>query len=204
MITAPLFGLAPTYTLAVVFRSLSGLFNGNIGVAKAYAREICDDTNSSKIFSYLGFAWGMGVMIGPTLGGVLSHPDKHFPYLFSSEGFWRDHPYFLPMFVKYYVYSSVISFVGLIIGFFVLEDSKRQPSKRRKVIWSLFYNQTFVICAVVYAISGLAFLGFQEVFPFFCKARRRNGGLGWVDEGNIGLVQSSGGLSVIFFQVISI
>jgi len=41
-ITAPLFGLAPNYTLAVIFRSLSGLINGNVGVAKAYAREISD------------------------------------------------------------------------------------------------------------------------------------------------------------------
>mmetsp|Transcript_37532 Transcript_37532/g.6749 ORF Transcript_37532/g.6749 Transcript_37532/m.6749 type:complete len:121 (+) Transcript_37532:295-657(+) len=114
-ITAPLFGIAPTYTLAVVFRCISGLVNGNVGVAKAYAREITDDTNSGKLFSYLGFSWGLGVMIGPVMGGLLSHPSRRLPFLEGS--LFDDYPYLLPMLT-----NAIISFVGLIIGFFSIHD----------------------------------------------------------------------------------
>lgn len=100
VITAPLFGLAPTYNYALLFRSLSGLLNGNVGVAKAYAREISDDTNCSKVFSLLGFSWGIGVMIGPMLGGFLSHPTRRAPQIFVPGGFWDTYPYLLPMLFK--------------------------------------------------------------------------------------------------------
>lgn len=100
IITAPLFGFAPTYTLAIIFRSISGLVNGNVGVAKAYAREITDDTNCTKMFSYLGFSWGLGVVIGPVLGGVLSHPSRRLPSVFTETGIFGEHPYLLPMLTK--------------------------------------------------------------------------------------------------------
>lgn len=59
----------------------------------------------------------------------------------------------------------------------------------------------FTVCTIVYSLSGLAFLGFQEVFTFWCKTRVSNGGLGWNDESHIGMIQSAGGISVIVFQL---
>mmetsp|Transcript_28943 Transcript_28943/g.28634 ORF Transcript_28943/g.28634 Transcript_28943/m.28634 type:complete len:165 (-) Transcript_28943:607-1101(-) len=160
VITAPLFGLAPNYTWAIIFRSISGLVNGNTGVAKAYATEITDDTNSAKLFSYLGFSWGIGVMLGPILGGGLSRISDKIPSIFSPDGFWGDYPYFLPMLT-----SSFISLIGLVIGYFVLNETNRKV-KVLKSPWLLTKNSNFLTCTTIYAVSGLSFLSFQEVFPF--------------------------------------
>ena len=37
--------------MAISFRVLSGLFNGNLGVIKSVVREIADNTNQAKAFS---------------------------------------------------------------------------------------------------------------------------------------------------------
>lgn len=100
VVTAPLFGFARSFQEALIYRLLSGLINGNIVVSRAYAREISDNTNSSKIFSALGFSWGLGIVIGPMLGGVLSHPSRRLPIIFTPGGFWDEFPYLLPMLMK--------------------------------------------------------------------------------------------------------
>lgn len=196
ILTAPLFGLAPTYTLAVLFRSLSGLINGNLGVAKAYTKEVTDDTNCVRAFSYLGFAWGLGVIIGPLLGGSLSHIAERLPNVFAPGGFWGAHPYLLPMLVL-----SAVSGVGLVIGWFSIEDAP-VLGKRTVKMEVLLRNKEFLLCTSIYAVAGLAFLGFQEVFPFWCKAVPESGGLGIRDESTIGAIQASGGLSVMVFQLL--
>ena len=54
------FGLSTSYWMAVATRSLSGLLNGNIGVAKSVLGEITDKTNQSRAFSVFGFVYGLG------------------------------------------------------------------------------------------------------------------------------------------------
>jgi len=84
-ISVLLFGFSEDLVWAIVTRSLSGFLNGNVGVAKCYLLEISDDTNSAKAFSVLGLNWGIGVIIGPIIGGFLSHPvDKH-PHIFPDS-----------------------------------------------------------------------------------------------------------------------
>ncbi|CAG9312749.1 unnamed protein product [Blepharisma stoltei] len=195
VITAPLFGLAPSYLWALIFRSLSGLMNGNIGVAKAYVTEITDETNSAKLFSLLGFSWGLGIMIGPAIGGWLSRISDKFPDSFGSDSFWGKYPHFLPILVL-----SLISLIGLIIGYFALLEPTRKIKKYGSSR-QLLKNSNFLVITSIYAISGLSFLSFQEVFPLWCRALMKNGGLGWESEGDIGIIQSLGGGFVIIFQL---
>ncbi len=60
--------------MAIITRMLNGLANGNLGVARSYLREITDETNQGKCAGILSLAYGAGVIIGPTLGGLLSQP----------------------------------------------------------------------------------------------------------------------------------
>ncbi|CAG9334929.1 unnamed protein product [Blepharisma stoltei] len=195
VITAPLFGIAPTYLWAVIFRCLNGLANGNTGIIRAYATEITDVTNSAKLFSYMGISWGVGITIGPSIGGSLSRISEKIPSVFSSDGFFSDHPYFLPMLA-----SSFISLIVLIVGYYVLDETNKK-TKTKKSILLLCKNKHFLICAVIYAMTGLLFTSFSEVFTFWCRALKSNGGLGWNDESNVGIVQSFGGGSIMISQI---
>ncbi|KAG0001791.1 hypothetical protein BGZ79_004143 [Entomortierella chlamydospora] len=113
------FGLSKSLAWAITSRSMCGLLNGNVGVAKSMLGEIADHTNQSQAFSIFGFAWGIGMIVGPVLGGYLANPAKNFPEIFGNWQFFIEYPYFLPCFV-----AAVGSVVGFIVGYFFLEETK--------------------------------------------------------------------------------
>lgn len=47
------YSLSQTYAQAVLFRSLGGLLNGNIGITKTYMGEVTDSSTQSRGFSLL-------------------------------------------------------------------------------------------------------------------------------------------------------
>ncbi|MGE5601789.1 MAG: MFS transporter [Nitrososphaerales archaeon] len=60
--------------LGVMFvaRLLSGLTGGNITVAQAYISDVTDAKNRAKGLGLIGAAFGLGFIIGPAMGGLLS------------------------------------------------------------------------------------------------------------------------------------
>ena len=88
------FGLSKTFWSMVVFRSIQGICNGNIGVAKSVMAEISDSTTIVYVFSTIIPMWVTGTTLGPIIGGLLARPAEHWR-LFDAH-FWRVHPYFLP------------------------------------------------------------------------------------------------------------
>ncbi|KAF9430338.1 hypothetical protein BGZ94_007340, partial [Podila epigama] len=123
-ITILLFGLSKTLIWAIVTRSLCGLLNGNVGVAKSMLGEIADASNQAQAFSIFGFAWGIGMIIGPVLGGYLANPAKTFPEIFGDWQFFIDYPYFLPCLV-----AALGSVIGFIVGYFFLEETKSRDKR---------------------------------------------------------------------------
>ncbi|KAF9085796.1 hypothetical protein BGX29_001770 [Mortierella sp. GBA35] len=113
------FGLSKSLAWAVISRSMCGLLNGNVGVAKSMLGEIADSTNQSQAFSVFGFAWGIGMIVGPVLGGYLANPAKNFPEIFGDWEFFIKYPYFLPCFV-----AAMGSVVGFTVGYFFLKETK--------------------------------------------------------------------------------
>ncbi len=60
--------------LGVMFisRIFSGLTGGNITVAQAYIADVTDARNRAKGMGLIGAAFGLGFILGPAIGGVLS------------------------------------------------------------------------------------------------------------------------------------
>ena len=57
MISINIFGLATDYSTAIFGRALWGFLNGNLGIAKTYISEICNDytqTTGFAIFQTVG------------------------------------------------------------------------------------------------------------------------------------------------------
>ncbi|ORY08249.1 MFS general substrate transporter [Basidiobolus meristosporus CBS 931.73] len=113
-----LFGFSKSLAWAIVTRCICGLLNGSVGVIKSMVAEITDSTNQSVAFSLLPLMWGVGSIIGPTLGGLLAQPAKQYPSVFGQWEFFHTYPYFLPCFV-----SSSISLFGLVVAYFYLEET---------------------------------------------------------------------------------
>ncbi len=67
-----LLGFANTLWILFVARILDGLTGGNISVAQAYISDVTDAKNRAKGLGMIGAAFGLGFIIGPASGGLLS------------------------------------------------------------------------------------------------------------------------------------
>lgn len=65
--------------LAILFlsRILDGVTGGNISVAQAYITDITDEKNRARGLGLIGAAFGLGFIIGPAAGGVLSAGERY-------------------------------------------------------------------------------------------------------------------------------
>uniref|UniRef100_A0A453HQ71 Major facilitator superfamily (MFS) profile domain-containing protein n=1 Tax=Aegilops tauschii subsp. strangulata TaxID=200361 RepID=A0A453HQ71_AEGTS len=90
-----LFGLSVTYWMAIATRFLLGALNGLLGPMKAYAIEVCRPEHEPLALSLVSTAWGIGLIIGPALGGYLALPAEKYPNIFSPDSLFGRFPYFL-------------------------------------------------------------------------------------------------------------
>ncbi|KAJ3976406.1 major facilitator superfamily domain-containing protein [Lentinula raphanica] len=127
------FGLSTQYRDLMIFRSIQGAFNGNIGVSKTILAELSDSTNIAQIFSLAPMIWGMGVIMGPSIGGVLANPEEQFPSTLGKIALLRAHPFFLPCAVV-----ALFAFLFFLVALIGLKETHRvrkqlEPAKSKRV-----------------------------------------------------------------------
>lgn len=120
MITMAMFGLSQSFWFALVVRGMNGALNGLTATAKAYLSDVTDKTNQSVAFSFLGLAWGIGAITGPTIGGFLSDPVTKYPKLFGNLVLFKKFPYLLPC-----LFCSVVMLLGFICCAFCMKEKKK-------------------------------------------------------------------------------
>lgn len=185
------FGLSGSLAMAVIARFLAGAGNGNIAVAKAYIGDISEDEEVAARMGMLGAAFGLGFMIGPFIGGILSDPATGFGGPFDSQ-FWMDYPYLLPC-----IFSSAMSAIALMLAIFKLPESlppeSRSVSKKSPInhLGETFSRITSVmrmpIIASLVNVNFLFLIGFTMMhgtFILFTSMDPESGGLGWSERDN--------------------
>ena len=65
-------GLATELWMIFAARAFAGLMAGNIGVASAMMADITSAENRARGMGLIGAAFGLGLVLGPMLGGLLS------------------------------------------------------------------------------------------------------------------------------------
>ena len=104
------YGLASTWQVAVFWRLVSGILNGNVGVLRTMISEIVQEKKyQSRAFLLLPMCFNIGTIIGPVLGGILADPVGSYPSIFGPRswlggedgvGWMKKWPYALPNFVS--------------------------------------------------------------------------------------------------------
>jgi DHA1 family tetracycline resistance protein-like MFS transporter len=151
---------ANTFIIVILFfaRILDGLTAGNLTVAQAYISDVTDAKDRARGLGLLGAAFGLGFIIGPAVGGLLSK---------SS--------YSLPAFI-----AAGISFLNLIQIFFVLPESLTEKLRREM---GEMQRPPFTLKALVAALHrpivgpllnvrfffSLAFSTFQSIFALYAQ-----------------------------------
>ncbi|KAJ5550835.1 hypothetical protein N7461_005533 [Penicillium sp. DV-2018c] len=130
------FGFSRSFATAMVFRTLGGALNSNIGVMRTLIAEIIAEKRfQSRAFLLLPMCFNIGVIIGPILGGSLADPVNSFPQIFGpgsllggKEGvWWMQHwPYALPN-----VLSAVFILASFLAVFFGLDETHEVARYRK-------------------------------------------------------------------------
>ncbi|OQE46193.1 hypothetical protein PENCOP_c001G03165 [Penicillium coprophilum] len=130
------FGFSRSFATAMVFRTLGGILNSNVGVMRTLVAEIIAEKKyQSRAFLLLPMCFNIGVIIGPILGGSLADPINSFPQFFGpgstfggKEGVWwmQRWPYALPNLL-----SAIFIFASFLAVFLGLDETHEIARYRR-------------------------------------------------------------------------
>ncbi|CAI0410479.1 unnamed protein product [Linum tenue] len=207
-----IFGLSLNFWMAVISRFMLGFLNGLLGPIKAYASEIFRNEHQALGLSTITTAWGIGLIIGPALGGFLAQPAEKYPALFSKDSLFGRFPYFLP--------SLAISLLagGVTIASCWLPETLHTHKEKRaacddsfdaletasgeqkKQAASLLRNWPLMSSIMVYCIFSLHDMAYTEIFSLWAVSPIKLGGLGYSTE-NVGEVLAVSGFGLLVFQL---
>ena len=77
-------GLSTVLPLLFFGRIFDGITGGNISTAQAYIADVTSKKNRAKGMALVGVAFGLGFILGPAIGGILSRWGTHVPFFFVS------------------------------------------------------------------------------------------------------------------------
>lgn len=79
-----LFGVAGALWVLFLSRLVAGITGGSLSTASAYIVDVSKPEELANAFSLTGMAWGIGLVLGPALGGALGQYDLRAPAFFSA------------------------------------------------------------------------------------------------------------------------
>lgn len=180
-----LFAEARSALMLFAARILDGATGGNISVAQAVISDSTTARARTKAFGYLGASFGVGFILGPLLGGVLSEISLATPFYFSAA----------------------LSFTGALLTYFFLKETntsrdkhvaQRRPlfdftvpfkSLRRPVIG------TTILIGLLMAIAQFSMIiGFQTFNVDVLKLSPLHIGLFFTSFGAVGIIMQLAGL----------
>lgn len=75
---------APNLLWLVIGRAISGMFGASFTTAAAYIADISTDENRARNFGMIGAAFGVGFILGPAIGGLISDWGVRAPFLVAA------------------------------------------------------------------------------------------------------------------------
>ncbi|EFJ31897.1 hypothetical protein SELMODRAFT_408218 [Selaginella moellendorffii] len=204
-----LFGLSTNFWMAVTTRFILGCFNGMLGVVQAYASELCNEEQQPLGLSVVGTAWGLGLIVGPAVGGYLAQPALKFPSVFASGSLFDRFPYLLQA-----LCISSIAVFGLFVVCLLpetlhrkssvpkvedLEKSNPLDSKEDKVE-SIFRNWPLMAATTLYCLWSLHDMAYSELFSLWSVSPKSYGGLGFTSS-QVGSVLAVAGCAMLGAQL---
>jgi MFS family permease len=154
-----LLGLADSLLLIFLAVLIDGLTGSNLTTAHAYIADVTTSENRARGMSMVGAAFGLGLMAGPALGGLLSGYGLHIPALTAAA----------------------LAFANTLFGILVLPESLPPERRETKPISQIFawggqfmefFRQAKIRkFLIALFLLNLAFAGLQTNFPLYSNQR---------------------------------
>lgn len=183
-ISLALFASAQSIWQLFVSRILDGITGGNNAVAQAVIADTIEGPERAKAFGMLGAAFGVGFLLGPAIGGLLS--EWHL-----SAPFW---------------FASALALGATVFGYFFLNESlpkaERKPPKLKMIDFGSLLDALkhpvlggiFVMSFVMMLASNSFYIGFQAYTVDVLALSPKS----------IGILFAASGLVNIFVQMVGI
>lgn len=162
-----LMGVAHTLTLLFVARIIDGVTGGNISTALAYIADVTPPEDRSRGMGIVGAAFGLGFVVGPALGGLMSHISLGAPFLCAG---------------------ALATANAVALWFFLPESlppERRHQAHHRPSVWAVFREgdrRTLTLTLATYFFMTVAFSLLTATYPLFTERRF---GFGAVQNGYI-------------------
>jgi DHA1 family tetracycline resistance protein-like MFS transporter len=151
--------MAMAQSLAMLFvaRIVDGLSGGNISTARAYVADVTEPKDRARAFGIIGAAFGLGFILGPAMGGLLSKISYTAPIwaaaavtLVAAVMAWA----WLPETVRRTAADSGMPFRNL-------GAMLQRPGLRRVLVIDFFYWFSFAVFQTTFALFASRRFGFD-------------------------------------------
>ena len=151
-----IFGIGGALWILYLSRIIDGFTGGNVSVASAIISDISSPKERTRNLGIIGAAFGLGFIIGPVIGGVLSNISLSAPAYAAG----------------------IFSIAAAVVGFFILPESLPKENRDNSKIVLKDLNPTVSIgkfisrsmlgmLLIVFLIVNFTFNGFTVTFPVF-------------------------------------
>ena len=107
--------------LLLISRAVAGFAGGNFSIAQAAIADVSDPQDRAKNFGLMGAAFGLGIIVGPVLGGWLTNVTGD-----AGAPFW---------------FAGVLGIVNVIFLSWLLPETNRHPRAEKSFsIWKGVHN----------------------------------------------------------------
>ncbi len=156
-----IFGFADSLLILFISRILAGFMGANISASQAYIADTTTFEERTKYMGLIGAAFGVGFMLGPFIGGVMSSIS------YGAPGFL----------------ASGLSLINAVLAYFMLPESLKDRSKpvRKLNLFNIagmrtaFGKRGIANLVLVYFFYTVAFSILYVAFPLFAGFRFKYG-----------------------------
>ncbi len=148
-----IFGFANSLAVLFISRLLAGFMGANISTAQAYIADTTTFEERAKFMGLIGASFGVGFMLGPMVGGMMSRIST------GAPGFL----------------ASGLSLVNVVLAYFMLPESLKDKSKpvrklrllNIKAMREAFHRPAIGNLVLVFFFYTVAFSNLYVAFPLF-------------------------------------
>lgn len=151
---------APNIWVAFGIRLIGGLAAGNGAVIQGYISDVTPPEKRARQLSYQGAAWNVGLIVGPSIGGIFAHPNA------GPIGFQ------VPLFIA----SGLAALCVVAIIVFIRESNVREKAithrpSRWSAIGEAVGHPIIGRLMLLTFLVGFAFTGIESTFGLWSQAK---------------------------------
>ncbi len=147
------FAMANQIWVLFLGRIIDGMAAGNLPIAQSYLTDISkNDKERTENIGFIGAIFGIGFIIGPMIGGLLSSVSHSFP-------FWV---------------VGALALINSILVFFFLPETNKNIDKSKKLslnpmtpLITAVKNKELLPAYIIWFFFGMAAVGMHSVFSLF-------------------------------------